>query len=162
MLKDLPEECYWRIKERLVPDGGLRDIRVLEPSLANWQSLLDFFSHHNFDIRYMQAGVATPLPASADKLFQGDSYDRLLMLRLNNIELNCHVLVPNDLEFDVDPGRISEDTELDKILVFMTSIGRSLKRDVLLTDESFDMFPDPRWEDVICRYSYLHGQIMTD
>lgn len=54
---------------------------------------------------------------------------------LGGLQLNCRYFNPGEIEFDLDPKQFNE-TRFNALQDFLASVGRRLKRDVLLTPEN--------------------------
>src|SRR5271155_5766071 len=75
-----------------LPDGGLRDIYVLEATLLDWQAVLD--AVRGFEpppIFYTIDGMAMELPWRVDAIFENRQNARPLMsFTISGMTMNCH------------------------------------------------------------------------
>ncbi|WP_146185110.1 hypothetical protein [Flavobacterium pallidum] len=62
-------------------------------------------------------------------------------LYLMDILINCHLFSNSEIEFDIDPTEIKSETELNKIIAFMKSISKQLRKQIFLTGENDQEFP---------------------
>jgi len=72
-------------------DGSLRDIRVLDASVVDWQRVLNALRHHVRTFSFTLNGVATDLPIRAeDALALGKTSHPLLSFEVSGVRINCH------------------------------------------------------------------------
>lgn len=123
------------------PDGTLRDIYVQNTSLDDWGKLIDLLNA-DYDLNYF----------SENKINKSEVYNYLedesgevemktVSIQSENIKINCHFFLIEQIEFDIDPNEIKSALEFDKILSFMTNISISLKKQITLTGENEINFP---------------------
>jgi hypothetical protein len=155
MPNGLSVEAYAKIVEELTPDGALRDIHVFDTTLADWQRFLDFVESQNLGATFIRGDDVLKPPLMANQLFSRgpDDLEAWMSFRLEGMDYNCHFFAAQEIEIDVDPRQIEDPSALDSLLDFMVSLGRYLKKDVLLTHEGFCLAAALRWEDVICSYA---------
>jgi hypothetical protein len=75
-----------------------------------------------------------------------------LSINIDGLILNSHSFGPEFIELDLDPRELNEN-RFCELLDFMESLGRRLKRDVLLTPENDE-------EDPILKYDSKHDRIV--
>src|SRR5579862_2101792 len=125
-------------------DGSLRDLCVLDTTLADWDNLLCFLRESHFQLSYSIDGRPSTPPVRASDAFR-ENGSRLLVCRVGRITLNCHFFCPEEIEFDLDALEIDGQAELTRLVQFMSEMGCRLKKEVLLTGENC---PD----QVLCSY----------
>lgn len=122
-------------------DGSLRDIYVLESSLADWQILLDFLHSSDYKLRYLW-GAPENLPKNAVEVFGRESEDKgLLCVESGELSLNCHFFYNDEIEFDLLPNEVTDEERAEAIFDFMRQLGRTLNKDVILTPENERSMP---------------------
>lgn len=124
------------VKDRFAWDGGVRDIYVLETTLADWQSFLDWLHRLPYSVTLSVDGIDASLPAAADEVFEMAREACLLMaLNLSGIQIHCHFFAQSELELDLDPRQIGAQ-QLPDLLGFLAGLGDELHKDVQLTYEN--------------------------
>jgi hypothetical protein len=119
-------------------DGSLRDLVVLATSLDDWQILFDELRTKNYDLTFV-CGNSHALPQGVDELLLPRRLDDpcpSLSLRLGANTLNCHFYQPDEIEFDIDPRDVTSEDNFLEITDFMRTIGKRLKKDVILAEEN--------------------------
>ena len=116
-------------------DGSLRDIYVHNTTAADWGKFLKYTS--TLKTSYFRNGEPDQLPVQASKIFQEiQNSSLLLVVKLGNVNLNCHFFTEDDIELDIDPKEVTSQREFDAVVGVIVGIGKSLDMDVVLTDEN--------------------------
>ncbi len=118
-------------------DGSWRDIYVLGTGIEHWQRALDALRSSPFRMRYFRAGIECSLPSNAAEAFPEPGWvDRLLSVDLHGPIAHTHFFTETEIEFDLDPGEVGRQSELDTILQFMHMIANATERETILTPEN--------------------------
>lgn len=75
-----------------------------------------------------------------------------MSLNLDGLILVCHFMADEVIKFDIDPHELTH-ARFYELLDFMQSLGRRLKREVLLT-------PEMKEHDPIVKYDPVHDRIV--
>jgi hypothetical protein len=128
------------------PDGALRDIYVLDATLADWQAVVDRLRTLNPRPKFCIGGEEVALPIDVTELFfRGpDDLCPSLHVPLGSATLNCHFFVDDEIEFDLDPREMGPSL-LDPLIEFLKELGTVTAKPVVLTMENMP-------EAVIMRY----------
>lgn len=59
-----------------------------------------------------------------------------MSIDIGQIIVNNHFFCESEIEFDIDPRDINDETKLTKVCDFMRQIGNFLKKGVILTEEN--------------------------
>jgi len=115
---------------------------VLETTLADWKRLIDFVKIPEIGATYTRDGDPLAANLPVEDYFSGspDQSITLMKFRLEGADIHCHFNAVNRIEFDIDPAQLRGSAAIDSLLEFMVSLGRRLRKDVLL-----DMPPWPLW-----------------
>jgi hypothetical protein len=117
-------------------DGSLRDIYVVETTLADWQSFLDWLRRSPYGPVFSSDGAEAILPATADEVFRVVNESCVLMaIHLGEIQVHCHFFVQSEIELDIDPCQIDA-RQFPLLLGFLAGLGDQLDKDVRLTHEN--------------------------
>lgn len=129
------------------PSGSLIDIYVQEVSIKDWERIIDLINQR-FEVNYADTGqyqdrrkidkesVINYLNDETGKEESGS-----VSFRLQEIKLNCHFFLKDQIEFDVDPKEINSIKDFEQIEMFMLEISRVTNNQVILTDEDNITFP---------------------
>ena len=119
-------------------DGSLRDIYILDTSLAEWEKVWAFLLEGRASLTLQIRGEQVPLPSHVEPIFaardRGDT--ATLSYRLGGVTLNCHFFVSEEVEFDVDPREIRDAGGANDVARFMVGLCEATSREVLLTAEN--------------------------
>lgn len=128
------------------PDGSLRDIYIKDVDLNGWQSFIDFLRSTDAVLDYYIEGVAADLPTNINKVVLGQDHTHLLSIRLDGVIVNCHFFVPEEIELDLDPREIDNEAKAKVVFRFMSTVGRTLNKQVILTPENTKEQPIFKYE----------------
>lgn len=128
-------------------DGSWRDAYVFDTDGDDWQRVVDLVRRQGWEARTNgEGGVESPLPAEVRDIFALDSTSPTWLIRPGaGVEIKCHFFAPEEIEFDLDPRQITDQSSLDVVCEFLRAIGRELRKPVVVTAEN-----DPAW--TIMRY----------
>lgn len=131
------KEC----KKAFYVDGSLRDIYVQNTTATDWGKFLDLVS--SLKTASFRDGEPDNLPTQVAEIFEGTGEASLLLqIDLGKVKLNCHFFTIDEIELDVDPKEVTSQQELDAVIDVLVDVGKSLNKDVILTDENS---PNSRW-----------------
>ena len=130
-------------------DGSLRDIYVLNASIADWDTFIQTLPGMSYRTEFLIDDEAAILPAVAMALFDRRAdHAPLLRLFAGSVMLHCHFFSDQELEFDLDPREVQGALEFQGVLDFMRNVGGVLDKPVILTPENQPERPmisfDPR------------------
>lgn len=118
-------------------DGSLRDIYVLDTTIDDWEQIINLAHSGTYKIKYAVNGDEFPLPQHASTIFaRQDGVNVMLSLCVGTATLNCHFFTAEEIEFDLDPREIRTKSQANEILAFMSHIGRTLNKSVVMTAEN--------------------------
>jgi hypothetical protein len=136
-------------------DGSWRDIYVLGTDVHDWQKLLDFLRAYEYPIKYYQAGEEVLMPERAGQIFaQRGVVAPLLSVDVRGVTVISHFFWPGDIEFDIDPREVSEESRVEGIFDFMERVGRLLEKDVILTPENMQEIALVRYDSTANTIKY--------
>jgi hypothetical protein len=119
------------------PDGALRDIYVLETTLADWQAVLDALRGWTPRPAFVIGSADRPLPDRAEDIFASQWENTgLLSLFVGGMRLNCHFFTVDEIEFDLDPAEVAAPSQLAALTGFMRLLAGVTGKPVILTDEN--------------------------
>ena len=133
-------------KNEFEPDGRLRDIYLKDIDLYGWQSFIDFLRSTDAALDYYIEGVAAVLPTSIDKVVLDQDHPHLLSIHLDGVTVNCHFFLPEEIEMDLDPREIDNEAKAKVVFRFMSTVGRTLNKQVILTPENTEEQPIFKYE----------------
>lgn len=128
------------------PDGSLRDIYIKDVDLNGWQSFIDFLRRTDAVLDYYVEGEAANLPTSIDKVVLNQDHPYLLSIHLDGVTVNCHFSIPEEIELDLDPREIDNEAKAKVVFRFMSTVGRTLNKEVILTPENTEEQPIFKYE----------------
>lgn len=141
------------IAPHFYPDGGLRDIYILDTLIDDWARVWEVLSASDalaFDVD----GVAHELPNDVREAFHlRSSHSVTAWYRLGKQQLNCHFFSEEEVEFDLHPRDVDGPAEAERLSQFLIMLGRATTKEVRLTEEN-------EREAVIARYSPVSDSVI--
>lgn len=128
------------------PDGAPREIYVKNVDLNHWQSFIDFLRRTAASLNYSVEGTPAELPTSIAEVILDQEHSHRLAIHLNGVTVNCHFFTPEKIKLDFDPREIDSEAKAKVIFRFMSTVGRTLNRQVILTLENAETQPIFRYE----------------
>ena len=126
---DLKVEFAW--------DGSLRDICVIDTSIADWRSALEMIHAGGYRLVFTIDGVEATAPDNLHQIFgQPRECSFLLAAFVDGVQLNCHFFSESEIEFDLDPREVAGQAEFDAVITFMRKLATSTQKSALMTPES--------------------------
>jgi hypothetical protein len=123
------------VRSEFEPDGGLRDIYVMDASPAVWDRAYGFLLQAG-DARYSVDDADAPVPASAeDALRVWPDRSPLLLVDRAGIEYACHFFGRDQVELDFWPEDVQGPDEFAALLRFVVGLGRATNRIVVVAYE---------------------------
>ncbi|UWP91202.1 hypothetical protein K3X13_08845 [Aliiroseovarius crassostreae] len=115
------------------PDGSLRDIYVFNTNEDDWDKLLAFAKEEG--AVFIVDGDRRPMPDHISMVNFGASA-QIVAFRRGALDINCHFFTLDEIEMDIDPKQVSDQSGFDCVLSFLRDLGRALNRNAVLTEES--------------------------
>jgi hypothetical protein len=138
-------------------DGSLRDIYVLDVGLSGWRGLWRLLKQATaWRITYQVDGNSVGLPDDVEvPLRLRPNAAALVSVFLGNVRFNSHFFDDGDIEFDLDPREVTDQTALDAVLTFMREVGQATSANVLLTPENMPAVPMIRYDSTTNTFSHI-------
>lgn len=138
------------------PDGGLRDIYVLDATLADWQAVVDALKREVAGLHFNVGGKTSELPDDISELFFRSPNDLTPCLNVpfGPSTSNCYFFSDDEIEFDLDP-RVMKAELLPQLIDFLTLIGIATSKPVLLTMENMQEAQILRFEPSTKHVDYV-------
>jgi hypothetical protein len=126
------------IDEVFFVDGSLRDICVFNVDLDEWQRLYEFFHRSSWNITlYIDGQISEYKNTTVYKLFkEKENHSIIMTININGIMFNCYFFSDTEIEFDIDPKEIKNETDVNIVFEFMKKISKVLGKESILTVES--------------------------
>jgi hypothetical protein len=86
-------------------------------------------------------GEAATLPENIWDVVLDQLHACQLSIHLNGVTVNCHLLVPGEIELDIDPEEVDSETRARIVFRLMSTVGRTLNKQVVLTRGNIDEVP---------------------
>jgi hypothetical protein len=129
------------------PDGALRDIYVFGTGLLDWQRVLDALRAWEPSPSFAIGGQPAMMPDKVEDIFaEARQQGALLSVKVSGVLVNCHFFHPDDIEFDLDPRKVTGPAQLEGLEQLMSLLGRTTGKPVVMTMENMP-------EAVILRYA---------
>ena len=128
------------------PDGSLRDIYIKGVDLNDWQAFIDFLRGTEATLDYYVEGEPAELPASIAEVVIDQIHTHLLTIGLDGVAVNCHFFIPEEIELDLDPREIDNESKAMVVFRLMSTVGRTLNKQVILTPENTEGQPIFKYE----------------
>ncbi|WP_020542439.1 hypothetical protein [Nonomuraea coxensis] len=133
-------ELVWdEVKGFFDPDlmGTLPDVWVTDTSFEDWQMLFDLVEAHGWRSEYREGDVVMPLPRAEQVLsLPVDAESPTLRVwPVPDVLAIFWFLSDDAIEFDVDLRELQGQERLDILCEFITTIGRRLRKPVVMSPE---------------------------
>lgn len=79
--------------------------------------------------RFLVDANPTPLPQKTESIFSMREHQKLLSIWIEEVQLNCHFFVEDEIELDLDPRQISKKS-FDAVLLFLEHVAAILQRSI--------------------------------
>lgn len=131
------ENINWIFK----PDGSLRDIYIQNTSIEDWGKLIDLLNSA-YNLKYFsESKINKDEVLKFLKDETGEVERGTVSIEIENIKINCHFFLIEQIEFDIEPSEIKTKSDFEKVLSFMSLISSTLKKQITLTGENEANFP---------------------
>ncbi len=131
------ENINWIFK----PDGSLRDIYIQNTSIEDWGKLIDLLNSE-YSLKYFsESKIDKDEVLKYLKDETGEVECGTVSIEIENIKINCHFFLIEQIEFDIEPSEIKTKSDFEKVLSFMKLISSTLKKQITLTGENEANFP---------------------
>jgi hypothetical protein len=146
----------WKLyRQEFAWDGSWRDIYVLNTSTSDWQRFLDFLRTSRYPYDFSLSGRPAPLPPDVVTIFSTWANEGpLLSIDLGAVVLKCHFFTVQEIEFDLDPRNVDEESKAQAIFKFMEGLARTLERSVRMTPENSETTPIFEFDPGVGRLAY--------
>ena len=117
-------------------DGSWLDIYVLKANPECWQKALDFVRASYplvYGVDLDRAEFPREVTAIFSKRVEANTW---LNIDVNGIDVACHFFTEDEIEFDLDPRHIDDETMFGHLCEFMRRLGQHLDQSVILTPEN--------------------------
>jgi len=114
-------------------DGSFRDVYVFGTSEADWASLLRVARRHHATYRFEGAEAALPSPGA---IFANREGGHLLQIELAGVQINCHFFVQDEIELDIDPRQVVDESRHEMVLMFLEELALEIQKPLVLTPEN--------------------------
>jgi hypothetical protein len=120
-------------------DGSLRDIYIFDVTFEDWDVVLDMLKKNyrlESDEKNIPKSVKEIIPLVIEKGFS------IRIYLAEELTANCHFFVTelSPMEFDLDPKEMQSPFAMAKVLQFISQLGDSLNKKVVLTEENSETF----------------------
>ena len=120
------------------PDGSLRDIYVFECNNSLWNMLIQSITKSDYRHEFWHGKTLEALPCEFDsiKMLQETDPTVLKIFLPKGIQVNCHFFVENEIEMDITPKEIINETGYNTLVSFLKWLASIVHRTVVLTYEN--------------------------
>lgn len=147
------KSLWTQAKNDLAPDGALRDIYVLHTDEKVWDKFLQLIKTQATDIQFSVDGKEQPFPDFALPILAKEfEVDPLLSFRIEEVLFTCHFFSDSEIEISFAPNDISSEIKFVAVTEFMKSLGETLGKEVILTQENC-------MDNPILRYEVSNGSV---
>lgn len=136
-IKRKMKRSWKNIKWIFEPDGALRDIYVQDVSLNEWRKVIDLINE-----KYQVANQINKdyvVEYLTDET--GEIESKSASIFLGKIQLNCHFVLEDQIEFDLDPKEVNSIEDFELIEGFMIEISKLINSQITLADENNPKLP---------------------
>lgn len=139
-----------RFREIFVPDSGAPlDIFAFDVTDHHWQSLLSFLST-NYELKYLEDGVAQPLPELTEIWQRAGQKALTLQVILPGFTANAFFFCRDQIELNVFPEDVTSAEKAGAVFNLMKGLAQTLDREVFMVPESGDVSNQELRKMAIC------------
>ena len=136
MMRMTSEELDSLLKD-FEPDGSLRDVVMLDWTLADWDAFLCWVRTAGRPFEFFIDGQASTLPPLAVDIFKiREVASPQLEIHIGRGLANCHFVDETFFELDIDPSDYHSTEAIQPLLSFITDLGRAMRRSIHITLEN--------------------------
>ena len=114
-------------------DGSYRDVYIKPVTLADWEKLCVVGTEYG--LRYWCEGRELNLPAVSE-IFGNREHPHLMTLYAGSVRLNCHFLLPTEIELDIDPREIDGPENHYAVLRLLEHLSAATNKRLIITAEN--------------------------
>jgi hypothetical protein len=123
-----------RCKEDFEWDGSWRDIYITPASLNDWSVIFPFLRIQPEFEFFTESGERI-IPENIEASFFTESRPTL-RFRVGGILVVFHFFTPDEIECDIDPREVTDQTSFDALLEFIRQLGNLTRKRAVLTPEN--------------------------
>ena len=124
------------VRNALEANQGLFRIRIVHPRPNDWHALIDFLRSTDTVLAHTVDGITAGMPEKILELFVDHLHSHELSIHLGGITMNCALSNPEMIELTFSSLEIDSEDKARVIFRLMSTIGRTLKRSVLLIPDN--------------------------
>ena len=115
-------------------DGSLRDVYLLQTSLADWEAFLALASTYQCDHSFH--GEPCPVPAAEEIFGALGGSNHLLSISLGGVTANCHFFAEGEIELDIEPREVRGPEEHSRVMRFVEQLSSATGKPALIAPEN--------------------------
>lgn len=125
-------------------DGALRDICVFDTDVRDWELLISALSRSGWAVRFRlilpdgEVDVLESVSELLDRLAVDGEISAAMSVRVDEVMFSCYFFEPERVEFTFDPRDITGESSFASLEKFMTWLGMTTGKRVVMTMESMD------------------------
>jgi hypothetical protein len=118
-------------------DGTLPDVHVPDTTVEDWRILVELVQSEGWSLAYLVDGEARQLPAAVEDMLslRSEAGVQLNVWPASGVLAIFRPYEVDQIDFDVDLRELQGQQQLDVLCRFLTTIGRRLRKPVLMTPE---------------------------
>jgi hypothetical protein len=136
--------------------GAARDVYIEDTSADDWQAVRDCLLAH-WPCSYTEDSEPAPLPSAKEILRRRSDLATHLSVRLSDhLSVHVHFFEDWQVELSFNPGNVSDNADVDRVLDLVLHVGRTLRRTVHMAVESRygerppdDLYYDPTLDRIV-------------
>jgi hypothetical protein len=118
-------------------DGALRDIYVLDATLADWQVALDHVRQRYAPLTFRVDGCPASLPEQVADIFPiWERASPQLNFDLGGIDVACYFFTREEIELDIRPEEVTGPERLSALVSFLRGLATAVGKPAVLTMEN--------------------------
>jgi hypothetical protein len=130
-------------------DGSLRDLLVLDTTIADWDLVLEHLRASGRSLRFSRDQRETPLPAQAAEIFAlREQEATLLVVEVAGMQLHSHFFWREAIDFDLERREVTSKQRYQALLAFMLELGEVTGKRVVLAAEGAEPGRFAPWFDL--------------
>jgi hypothetical protein len=134
---------HWNELKKLIyfEDGSLRDIYVLDTSIAHWEKWVDMVNS-KYKVKFWDAKTdlrTDKIDFETVKEYWDSNGQREVVtatISLETITIKCYFFDDSEIENDVDPREFKSEEDHIKLVHYLNDISVTLNKEVIVTDEN--------------------------
>lgn len=126
-----------QVKQSFIADGSLRDLYFFASNIENWKLFLEAVPESAFRYSLYKNGEPCEILMNIESVFaEKENSSLMLAIEKEGVSFNCHFFVEEEIELDISPKEVTDQSSLNIVLEFMAYFSQAIGLPCVLTYEN--------------------------